>query len=388
MKRLVLVAAVAAVASLTLAGPSGAGTPTVIMNEQGMLFDSTGAPAAGSHTLHFALNTASSSGGTNTVVWSSAYTVTVDPTGYYELDLGDTATFPSSTALIPADFAGDRWLSIQVDTDPVMTPFEHLGMAPYAANALSANALSGAQACPAGYTQDTTVTTYVRCTSKLASGQTDVMVKVGDFWMDQFEMSNCSAPGTTGSVDGRDTTAVGCSVSGVLPQGGLDWFQYAQMCGNAGKRICTNSEWQMAVSGTADPGASAGTGGACVTSSSGPRVTGGGTACISRWGVEDMVGNLWEIVFDWMMAGPDVPGAVDGQTYTPWSFGDGFDTTANFTGQAYFGTSNQNGMPAMILRGGAWGDGTAAGPYEMNAAYSPEESQTNGAVGTRCCIGP
>jgi hypothetical protein len=140
MKRLALFAAVA-LPLFGLAGPVAGGPPVLIINEQGILYTSAGAPATGNHTFTFALNTTSSAGTGNTVVWTSAYTVNVDATGYYALDLGDTTAFPSSTALTSSLFTQDLWMSVQVDTDPVMTPFEHLGTAPYAAHALVANSL-------------------------------------------------------------------------------------------------------------------------------------------------------------------------------------------------------------------------------------------------------
>jgi formylglycine-generating enzyme required for sulfatase activity len=132
------------------------------------------------------------------------------------------------------------------------------------------------------------------------------MVKVGACWIDAYEMSACPGSGAVGGPTGGDemggatTTAAACSVTGTMPQSTITWFQAAQMCANAGKRLCTNAEWQTAASGTPDPGADGGATGCNVNSNGGmPAPTGSHTDCVSRFGAYDMAGNLWEWVAAW-----------------------------------------------------------------------------------------
>jgi len=153
--------------------------------------------------------------------------------------------------------------------------------------------------CPSGYERDP------RRDIVLCSNGRDEMVKVGDFWVDRYESSvwqNADCSGIQyGDTDDWATVSVGfpyhgsftvplyaCSVTGVTPSRYLTWFQAQSACAASGKRLLTNGEWQAAVAGTEDPGG-------CVVSAGGPRATGAGT-CLSHWGVEDLIGNLWEWV--------------------------------------------------------------------------------------------
>ena len=72
------------------------------------------------------------------------------------------------------------------------------------------------------------------------------------------------------------------SKTGVLPSANLTWFQAQQACRASGKRLPSDEEWLAAASGTNDPGANSGAGGACVTNAAGPRRTGMARTRIAR----------------------------------------------------------------------------------------------------------
>jgi len=207
----------------------------------------------------------------------------------------------------------------------------------------------------------------------------DVIVRVGDFWIDRYEMSACPG-GDVGPGTGQDTSAKGCSTAGEMPTVNITWFQAASMCTNAGKHLCTNAEWQTAASGTTDPGD--------CTITGATRETAAGTQCESRFGADDMIGNVEEWVADWDEAGRKGGLTGWGQAL-PWPAGHGDDQTWNVEGMTAFGASWKTGLPTALRRGGhagtGAGTGTQAGAFAVSLAAAP--SQQDGIVGARCCIG-
>lgn len=238
----------------------------------------------------------------------------------------------------------------------------------------------------------------VRCRFDVGGGVFDEMVKVGSFWIDRYEGAVEQGSGITGTGPAHNTTARAISRRGTQPAALLTFFQAAALCANAGKRLCSNGEWQSAAAGTHDPGAHPGSAsqpspdGSCNTLSSGLRLTGragtdpqGTHACISKFGAEDMIGNLWEWVDLWNQAGRPQSSA-QGQSRAPWPTGYGEDHTLGVDGEAASGAAGYvPGAPAAAVRGDSWQNGTDAGAFSMALVNAP--SHTGVLMGFRCCAG-
>ena len=160
------------------------------------------------------------------------------------------------------------------------------------------------------------------------------------------------------------------SVAGVLPAAYLTWFQAQAACKNARKRLPSNAEWQAAVIGTPDPGPDDGVTDCNTTFQPGtdPVVTGSRSGCVSADGAYDMVGNLYELVADW------VPRSSTCGTWSP---------TVSPTGdsQCLAGVET-TGEPGVLLRGGVFLDGVHAGPFLVGGGNGP--SYNSHLVGFRC----
>jgi formylglycine-generating enzyme required for sulfatase activity len=142
------------------------------------------------------------------------------------------------------------------------------------------------------------------------------------------------------------------SVAGALPSTCLTWFQAEQACRLSGKRLVTNQEWQAAGAGTPDPGTDNGTTDCNVITQS-PSLTGARSACVSKWGAFDMVGNAAEMVADW--------GPVATQCIL-WDTAHGTDSSC-IGGGFHDGVT---GFPSALERGGSYTDedgGSKAGVF-------------------------
>jgi formylglycine-generating enzyme required for sulfatase activity len=218
--------------------------------------------------------------------------------------------------------------------------------------------------------------------------QDDIQVKVGSFWVDKYSCRiidvSPSYAGTTWKDDSADMqTSANLDVPpywmafSQKDRGstGMTWFVAGKAAVNAGKRLLHNAEWQLAALGTAR--------------SSGNGITNGSTWAsvpdqdVSQYGVVGMAGNLWEWVADWGQAGKTWQ-TSDGQSTTPWpsSGGYGGDYTWNVNGRAWNGAGCVDGVPAALLRGDCWGDGTDAGVFAAQASNGP--SIWDGHIGFRC----
>ena len=160
------------------------------------------------------------------------------------------------------------------------------------------------------------------------------------------------APCTAGGQNCDTIFAV--SLPGVTPSGYATWFEAEEACANAGKRLPSNAEWQVAAMGTPDPGPDNGTTD-CNTNGVAAVSTGSRSACVSRRGAYDMVGNLQEWVADW------VPRS---QGCGSWTVGASPTGDLQCMVEAAF-----SGEPGAPLRGGAFNSGTSAGPLAVNSGF-------------------
>jgi len=157
------------------------------------------------------------------------------------------------------------------------------------------------------------------------------------------------------------------SLPGVLPSSNITWFQAEEACANAGKRLPTNAEWQVAANGSPDPGPDNGTTDCNSGNTGSASLTGSRSSCVSARGAFDMVGNLAEWVADWVPAPTECPGWA--------SFSD--------DDMCLSGASTTSNSPGALTRGGAFASlgGRLAGPFAVHP-FAPFHS--SGFIGFRC----
>lgn len=237
--------------------------------------------------------------------------------------------------------------------------------------------------CPRGYSPGGSApfgfgdAGFVLCSKTVRQGATgsanDEVVKVGDFWIDRFEMHNCST--VAPSRYGESAGARACSVRGVAPLANVSMFGAAQACIAAGKHLCSNAEWQAAAAGTDTNGCT------------GTTIVATGTrGCTSRYGAEDMSGNLWDGVADWLSGVGNrtgTPQTLD--VVNPWPDAPpivGAPTIIrNPTHNASSVANGIVGLPAWVMRGGS---NNTLGIFSLNLDNGPEREHQW--IGARCCM--
>ncbi len=264
--------------------------------------------------------------------------------------------------------------------------------------------------CPSGYSRDTTVDAYILCQKDLGGGRIDEMVKVADYWVDKYELSVWETSTCTGAQYGASMNnwtmnkngtgaeySYGCSLSGVMPSRYMSWFQALRSCERAGKSLCSNAQWQVAALGTPDvdtinPGPGNAdcniwngvlpNGASWADQSIYVTLTGSAGNCVSNFGASDMIGNLFEFVSDWMTGGFSWQSTNEVGQY-PWEPDFNEDATWNMNATSRDETGYVQGLPSVVLRGGSYETGKAAGSYAVSLTYGP--SNRSPSVGARCC---
>lgn len=156
------------------------------------------------------------------------------------------------------------------------------------------------------------------------------------------------------------------SLPDVLPSACMSWYQAEQACALSGKRLITNQEWQRAVAGTPDPAFDNGVSDCNSGSTFAATPTGSRAACVSRWGVYDMIGNVAELTGDW-----------DERAET-CSF-----QSLNLGGDSICIGGPGNGELGTVIRGGFWDFGIPnGGAFFLSAALTPESRWVH--IGFRC----
>jgi sulfatase-modifying factor enzyme 1 len=168
------------------------------------------------------------------------------------------------------------------------------------------------------------------------------------------------------------------SIPGVIPSRYITWFQAVAACANAGKRLLTNQEWQVAAFGTPDPGSDNGTTDCNVTTTTqilpeDPVNTGSRSLCVSDRGAFDMVGNVDEWVADWIDHSNAIP-QPGAKGCTNWSALYGADYSC-------VGGDGSVNLPGALFRGGGFYFGAGDGVFAVGGFY-PSSSYNDG--GFRC----
>ncbi len=208
-----------------------------------------------------------------------------------------------------------------------------------------------------------------------------VKIRTGTAAKVDFNAGNSTQHGASSDDYGSNCpdTANGCktfysvSIAGVKPAAFLTWFQAASACRNAGKRLPTNQEWQVAAFGTPDPGTEQANN--CNVASGAKTDTGARSLCVSDVGAFDMVGNLWEWTADWTPGStPSTPASRNTPLY-----GEDYSSTVGSAADQGGGAN----MPAVLVRGGYNQDSGFAGAFAFSAYFAPSQGG-NGGIGFRC----
>lgn len=269
--------------------------------------------------------------------------------------------------------------------------------------------------CPSGYTPASTPPAAFLPHAIVCIKGVDEIVKVGTsgsaFWVDRYEATlwdNVDGSGMQRFVNGTDDSSVNfpkngqatvslyaLSVKARNPARMVTWFQAMEACAASGKRLPTGSEWLRAARRTTDSGAVDGSSNdkRCNTQSTAPRPTGNGvgatedTSCISYWGAEDMIGNVYEWTDEWHAGLGDASAQYQGKQSWPddATHPYGQDGTWNIASSAETsGAGAVPNLPAVGIRGGGWADGVRGGVFSLVLSVAPSNWAIT--LGFRCLL--
>lgn len=213
--------------------------------------------------------------------------------------------------------------------------------------------------------------------------QDDIVVRIGGLWVDKYETRIINVSGGTFQDNDSEISSIPSEseINGngqQLPRtwmgfsqknigtSGSSWYVAQVALGNNDKRLLSNSEWQLAASGTSRTNATGMTVGGETWASVSDQD-------ISRYGIVGCVGSLWEWVADLGQYGPD-SGPAGQETVNQY----GQDVTTNVSSIAFtFNSSEVTAAGywatgrAAVIRGGSWVDANKAGVFAVNATFAP-----------------
>ena len=117
----------------------------------------------------------------------------------------------------------------------------------------------------------------------------------------QFSFADSSSEVIFPKLKSPSAPLFAASIKGVMPITRVTWLQAEVACRLSGKRLPTNEEWTAAALGTPNPDTDDQSTTCVTNSNSEAHPTGTRSACVSRWGNYDMVGNVWERTSEWVI---------------------------------------------------------------------------------------
>ena len=162
--------------------------------------------------------------------------------------------------------------------------------------------------CPPGYKDTKIPVSWIPGMSwTLCTKGSDILIKVGDFWIDRFETvintkKDCTGTSQTSYPNPDTTLYFACSIQSTTQvPASLTYYQAQQACTNSGKHLCTNAEWQAAAAGPVNTGYNTGNKETSVK----PTYSG---SCSKTTGTCNMVGNAHEWVAGLVLDGVSTTG--------------------------------------------------------------------------------